>query len=101
VDEDPNLLPAEVAIGPVYPNPFNDRINIGYSLPKPGTVILTIHDQSGRMVKSLASGPASAGRYEVVWDGTSETGAHVTSGIYFCRMVTADGIKMQRLVLLR
>jgi len=101
VDEDPNLIPTETALGPVYPNPFNDRVTIGYSLPKAGMVILTVHDQLGRTVRTLASAPMSAGHYEVSWDGMNSAGSKVTTGVYFCRLITPQGVKMERLVLLR
>ncbi|MBM3329223.1 MAG: tandem-95 repeat protein, partial [Calditrichaeota bacterium] len=94
-------LPTELALQPAYPNPFNDVVNVRFDLPRAGEVAVTVHDQSGRTVRTLTRATYDAGRYRLQWDGLSETGSRVGSGVYFCRLVSAQGVKMQRVVLLR
>jgi len=101
VESEPLPLPTDVSLSPAYPNPFNDRVTIGYALPRVGMTILTIHDQQGRMVTTLINRSVEAGRYLAVWDGTNGVGAKVPSGLYFVRMVTPEGVRMERMVLLR
>ncbi|MBD3349045.1 MAG: T9SS type A sorting domain-containing protein [Candidatus Eisenbacteria bacterium] len=101
---------AETGIGPAeepavklaaYPNPFNPRTTIRYTLPEPRRVRLTVHDLTGRMVDVLVDGRASAGTSEAVWDGRTVHGEPVASGVYFCRY--DDGVRTEstRVVLLK
>ncbi len=69
-----------------HPNPFNPRTTLAFTLPRDGRVRLTIHDLAGRRVRVLANGPLTAGRHEIVWDGTDDTGRAVPSGTYLARL---------------
>jgi flagellar hook assembly protein FlgD len=62
---------------------------------------IDIYDAAGRAVRSLFSGEAPAGRSEFHWDGTSDSGSAVSSGIYMA--VSRSGtLRLERkLVLLR
>jgi len=80
-------------------NPFSASATLQYSLTRPGRADLTIFDPQGRLVRSLVSGVEQAGHHAVVWDGRDERGESVGSGMYFARLVTAEGerkIKMVR-----
>ena len=84
-----------------YPNPFNPRTTISFSLPREGDVRVEIFTPNGALVRRLYSGLARFGRNEVVWDGTDENGMRVSSGTYFCRL-NADGHALtQKLTLIR
>ena len=50
----PNMATtASVELGPAYPNPFNPSTSIGFTLDRPGRVLLTVHDVAGRRVCTL------------------------------------------------
>ncbi|MCK4305478.1 MAG: T9SS type A sorting domain-containing protein, partial [Candidatus Eisenbacteria sp.] len=49
-------------------------------------VLLSIHDATGRLVRTLVDGPSSAGMHTISWDGTDPSGRSVTSGIYFYQL---------------
>ena len=83
-----SLIPEETALLANYPNPFNPETWIPYQLAKSGNVMLTIHDISGKMVRRLPLGHQTAGMYQnrtraVYWDGRSQFGESVASGLYF------------------
>jgi len=101
VDNPEDLQPTELALGPAYPNPFNDQITIRFDLPTPGEVFLTIHDATGRQIRILERGTMHAGRYNAVWDSRNESGSKVSSGLYICRIVAPEGIRAERVVLIR
>jgi hypothetical protein len=64
-----------------YPNPFHRSTTIKYKVIKPGTVSLSIYDESGRRLETLVNKWQTIGTYIVNWDvGTSKSGA------YFCRL---------------
>ncbi|HEU4335661.1 MAG TPA: FlgD immunoglobulin-like domain containing protein [Candidatus Eisenbacteria bacterium] len=96
-----NELAGAPAILPARPNPFVAGTEITYSLPAAGDVSLRIFDVSGRVVRTLASGPRGAGVHGVSWDGKDARGRGVGNGIYFLRLDAAGVTKTQRLMRLR
>ena len=81
-------FPAETALLPNYPNPFNPETWIPYRLSQAADVTLTIYDVRGAMVRRLALGHQPAGFYQsraraAYWDGRNALGEKVATGIYF------------------
>jgi hypothetical protein len=79
------VLPAEYALHPAYPNPFNPKTTLRYDLPENSRVRLTIYDLMGREVVVLEQGFRPAGIYRVVWRGRDRSGRPVASGVYLYR----------------
>lgn len=73
------------------PNPFRWVTRIAYSLPAEARVAMTVHDVSGRLVKTIDEGVRGAGRHEVTWDGRDGSGSAVAAGTYFLRLVDGHG----------
>lgn len=69
-----------------HPNPFNPSTTIGYALPAPSGVKLTIYTASGREVRTLVDGFMPAGEHSVRWDGRTAAGQAAPSGVYFYRI---------------
>ncbi|MBN2172320.1 MAG: T9SS type A sorting domain-containing protein, partial [Candidatus Krumholzibacteriota bacterium] len=91
--------PAALRLEKNYPNPFNPRTTISFSLPAAAEITLAVHDVRGRQVALLASGAWSAGRHDVVWDGRDGAGHPVASGLYLYRL-EADGVRITNKMLL-
>ena len=83
------------------PNPFNPATILRYHVPA-GTraASLTIYDQRGRQVRAL-SADNGAGWHEVRWDGRTDAGARVASGLYFARFVADDVARTRKMVLVQ
>ncbi len=94
-------LPDRFRLEQNYPNPFNSSTTIGYVLEKEGNVRLTIFDLTGRSIATLADGQQGAGLHRVVWNGTDDKGAAVTSGIYFYRIEVDGKSQANRMLLLK
>ena len=85
-----------------HPNPFNPRTTIVFELTEPIDVALSIHDVSGRLVKTLIeSEQRGAGSHALSWDGRNDAGQSVSTGVYQYRLRAADTEKTGRMVLLR
>lgn len=98
----PELPPTSLKLGPVYPNPFNDRTTIEYDLPWDGFVEIAVYDLAGRVVYTLVSEEKVVGRYVTYWDGTYYlTGKRAASGLYLCRLQIKDDERMVQIILLR
>ncbi|MBI2416998.1 MAG: T9SS type A sorting domain-containing protein [Ignavibacteriales bacterium] len=69
-----------------YPNPFNPSTIIRYTIPKTSRVDVQIYNVLGAEIKSLYTGIQEPGLYSLVWDGKSNCGNTVASGIYLYRI---------------
>ena len=87
--------PKEMALHANYPNPFNPKTTIQYSLPRAMPVRLVIYDVNGRLVRKLVDGVQDAGDQRATWDGRNEGGSAVGSGVYIYRL-EADGTMLTR-----
>jgi hypothetical protein len=65
-----------------YPNPFNPATTIGFVIPAPGKVTLTIYNTTGQKIRTLVDAQLTSGAHSVVWDGLTDAGMHVPSGVY-------------------
>ncbi len=69
-----------------YPNPFNDRTTIEYTLGKKSMVDLSIYNMKSQKIKTLNNKILQAGKYTHTWDGTDKIGKEASSGIYIIRL---------------
>lgn len=88
-------------LGRPVPNPFNPRTLVAYAIPREGHVSLRVYDARGRIVRNLVESVHTAGRDEVMWDGTDRTGRPVASGLYFTRLEFEGQVMTRRMVLAR
>ncbi|RJP78425.1 MAG: T9SS C-terminal target domain-containing protein [Candidatus Zixiibacteriota bacterium] len=88
--------PAEFALAPPHPNPFNPATTVPFSLPQSGLVRLAVYDALGRRTATLLDGVRPAGVHEAVWDASG-----VASGIYFFRLEAGGRVLVQRGMLLK
>ena len=101
-----SLIPAQTALLPNYPNPFNPETWIPYQLAEDGDVGVSIYDAGGRLVRRLDLGHRSAGYYTdkskaAFWDGRNRDGEPVGSGIYFYQLATPSVRELRRMVILK
>ncbi|MBN2001474.1 right-handed parallel beta-helix repeat-containing protein [candidate division KSB1 bacterium] len=93
--------PAEFALLPNFPNPFNAGTEILFSLAETGPVRLSIYDIRGRLVYILENRVALPGFHQVTWHGTDGNGQPVASGIYWVRMQAGAFTAQSKLILLK
>jgi FlgD Ig-like domain/Matrixin len=83
------------------PNPANPHAKLLYVLPRSADgarVSLRVYDIQGRLVRTLVDRNDQAGPHTVIWDGTDQSGRHVSSGTYFAR-ITAGSFRAEEKVL--
>ena len=90
--------PELIAIDNVRPNPFNSAAVIELSLPSGTAAELRIFDVSGRMVREFTIDDS---RNSVVWNGRDNTGADLSSGVYFARLVSGSKSDVAKMILLK
>jgi hypothetical protein len=97
----PSESPSAFALHPGRPNPFSSRASIGFDLPHPERVTLTVYDVNGRHIRTILDGWQPAGRNEVEWDGTTDDGGTAPGGVYFYSLESDRFRDRQRVVRLR
>ena len=110
LDEDPDCPSskpqaqgaAAEAVEGAYPNPFNSSVIVRYRLDEPGRVDVAIYSITGQLVRRLSSHEqAQPGSYLVAWDGQSDGGAQVASGMYLVRVQSPSLVKSFKLSLIQ
>lgn len=96
-----NSLPSGFQLFQSYPNPFNATTRIAFEIPTASRVELEIFDLSGASVCKPAEGWYPAGHYDLIWNGTGESGEAVASGVYFYRLKAGAGSEVKRMILLK
>ena len=76
-----------------FPNSFNPRTSIRFSVAEEGQGRLAVFDLRGRLVKVLLEKHLRPDVYRVEWDGTDQRGGAVASGVYFYQLTTENGVK--------
>ncbi len=84
-----------------YPNPFEENLTIEYQVTAAGPIRIEIFDMLGRPIRLIEDRNRAPGRYCVKWDGKNESGFRVCSGIYLCRLQSADGVMIRTILRLK
>jgi methionine-rich copper-binding protein CopC len=94
-------VPTEFALTQNYPNPFNPTTEIAFSVPKQTSVKLVVYGISGDVVATLVNQTMSPGNYRVVWNGRSDDGRGVASGVYFYHIQAEGFTATKKMTLLK
>lgn len=88
-------------LGPAVPNPSDGTTRWVVVVPAGGRGVARIFDFGGRLVRTLTPEPLDSGGHLLVWDGRDASERQVASGLYFCRLETEQGQRLQRVMLIR
>jgi hypothetical protein len=80
----------------VYPNPFNPKATIAYSIHERGHVQVSVMNLLGQEVAVLVEDDQEAGAHRVVFDGSQ-----LASGVYYCRLLADQKVQLRRILLVR
>ena len=84
----------------IWPNPFQTETVIRISLSLAQEIQLSITDVNGKEV-SIMKALANQGLNTITWNGHSNTGRLLTSGVYFVRLKTEHSITTKKVVIQR
>lgn len=101
INEGEFQLPLSFNLYQNYPNPFNANTLIRYNLSQSCFIRLEIYDILGMRVRTLIENYQQAGTHHVIWDGKTENGDNVISGIYFYRLTSGYYKDTKKMVLVR
>jgi hypothetical protein len=100
-----NMIPRDWMLYQNYPNPFNPSTTIEFDVPEVASkiprVAVHIFNILGQKVTTIERGIHDAGRYSVRWNGMSENGVRVASGVYFYRLLAGDYTSTKKMVMMK
>jgi len=78
----------------IYPNPFNDKVSIKYTLDKDQPVNLMFYDIAGKQIgQSIIDTPQTAGEHEFIFDGST-----LSKGIYIYKLSIDGAINTGKII---
>ena len=98
---DPISVPVVLSMDQNFPNPFNPKTNISFSLPQAQSVVLNVYNLKGQLVKKLIDATMPAGPTMISWDGTDDNGNTVSSGIYSYRLQSGGKNITRKMMLMK
>ena len=96
-----NDLPNTFELLGCYPNPFNPNININFSVPSKSNVNVTIYDIAGNKIKTLVNRNLEPGLIQLNWDGLSDSGISISSGVYLVKIKSGNIQLTQKITMLK
>ncbi|MFC1569299.1 DUF5060 domain-containing protein [bacterium] len=90
-----NSVPKGFNLRPNYPNPFNPKTIIGYSMHQSDYVTLKVYDTLGQEIETLVNEFKQADTYQVSFDADD-----LASGIYFYSLYIGNNFSDTRKMLL-
>ncbi len=102
-NQDENVLPsAGISIGSVYPNPFDNYLNLKIQGAKANLPLqVSVYNVKGQKIKSLFDSVAKTGSQNLTWDGNDETGSRVANSVYLIRAEQDGRVVSQKIVKLK
>ena len=100
------ILPSEFRLYQNYPNPFNPETWIPYDLAADASVELTVYNVQGDLIRTLTLGSQPAGSYLTMdraahWDGRSNKGELVSSGMYLYHLRAGDFHATRKMIIIK
>ncbi len=89
-------LPESFSFNYVYPNPFNDRTVISYTLNKQSDISIKIYNITGKEVYNYRQNHVQPGNHVHHWDASG-----LSSGIYFIALESSGMKQVKKVVLMK
>ena len=91
-----NYFPESFQLNHNYPNPFNPKTTIKYSLPKASQVKISIYNLNGKLIETILNDRKSAGSHYTKWDASD-----FASGVYFYKIQAGNFTDVKRCILMK
>ena len=83
------------------PDPFTRSTAVRFRLGHPGIVTVGVYNVCGEKVATLCEDYPASDTHTLIWDGRTDSGHPAPDGVYFCRLVCADGLLIEKMVLMK
>ncbi len=79
-----------------YPNPFNPKTVIYYTIPEASDVKISVYNTVGQVIKEYSFSKQSPAAYQVDFDGSN-----LSSGMYFYKIQAGNFYEVKRMMLVK
>jgi Concanavalin A-like lectin/glucanases superfamily/Secretion system C-terminal sorting domain len=86
----------EYKLYPNFPNPFNPKTTIGFSIIKKDKVTIDIYNMMGQRLYNLVEEEMNAGYHQALFDGEN-----LSSGVYIYSIQSGNFTEMKKMILLK
>ncbi|MDP8322401.1 MAG: T9SS type A sorting domain-containing protein, partial [Candidatus Stygibacter australis] len=100
-DNNSSELPEAVTLNGNYPNPFNPETEIMFLLPNNEKINLSVYNLKGQLVRTLVDNYLPGGSHSIIWDGKTNNGEMVSSGVYFYKLSVGETSETRKMILLK
>jgi hypothetical protein len=85
----------------IYPNPFNESVNMQFNISGNASVSMNIHNMTGQVVYQVPAKSYGPGQYAFTWNGTNGNGFSLPGGMYMAtlKVITPAGIQSDSRIL--
>lgn len=84
----------QLTLGNNFPNPYTNQTRIPIVIPQQTRIRLDVFNSVGSLVQTLLNEQYNVGYYEIPFNS-----AGLSSGVYFYRLVTDQGMKVEKMLL--
>lgn len=81
-----------------YPNPFSTETKLVYVIHEDSFVSIEIYDCSGRKRRTLLKSELKLGQYTSVWDGKTDGGSTLPTGLYYGQIISGDQVDLVKMI---
>jgi flagellar hook assembly protein FlgD len=93
--------PVAFSLDQNYPNPFNPVTTIRFAVPIRTHVKLAVYNTLGQRVALLVNEAKSEGIHTIQWNGKSDHGFSVASGMYFYQITAGNFTSVRKMLLIK
>jgi hypothetical protein len=94
-------VPSTFVVQKAFPNPFNPKTTIRFSLPEAAQTSVVVYDVAGRRVRTLIDEVLPAQVHDVSWTGDDDGGRRVAAGVYFYMVKSGENMSVGRMALVK
>tara|TARA_B100000678_G_scaffold285977_1_gene289970 strand:- start:1042 stop:2685 length:1644 start_codon:yes stop_codon:yes gene_type:complete len=90
------LIPKNISIESIFPNPFNPTTKIDFSLQTDNKIKISVYDLNGREISTLLNKKIPSGNHSIVWNAQNQP-----TGVYFIRMESEGFSDFKKVMLIK
>ncbi|MCX6828933.1 MAG: T9SS type A sorting domain-containing protein [candidate division Zixibacteria bacterium] len=94
-------IPEGFELAQNYPNPFNPSTTIAFEIPRAAFMNLSVFNILGEKVATLLDSRVTAGHHAISWDGTTDNGHSVSSGVYFYQLKSGSTVFSKKMLMMK
>lgn len=90
-------IPADHSVT-IFPNPFSSAVSINIALNRKSQVQAQVLNMNGDLISNLVNDLVPGGSYTIDWNGKSDNGDSVRSGIYLLQLTVNGSVGVYKLI---